>query len=182
VDDAIEILQTHPQADCVRGVGIAGQNPYRCAYPAGRCLRPFLTVEGVKEAYKCPRQALPPVYWQTGHVDAIRPATILEKHSMTGAVIYPLLIDQSFTIDIDTMYDWQNAERLIMGGSLEMVIPSERKKGFPSKVSLVLLDFDGVMTDDRVWVDEQGHEMVLPIGGMDWGWNCCVRNWAFRWW
>ena len=166
VDDAIEILQTHPQADCVRGVVIAGQNPYKMWHiqPDG-VLRPILTVEGIKEAYNAPRQALPPVYWQTGHVDAIRPATILEKHSMTGAVIYPLLIDQSFTIDIDTMYDWQNAERLIMGGSLEMVIPSEGKKRFPQKLSLILMDFDGVMTDDRVWVDEQGHEMVAANRG-----------------
>ncbi|NMC46549.1 MAG: acylneuraminate cytidylyltransferase, partial [Chloroflexi bacterium] len=166
VDDAIEILQTHPQADCVRGVVIAGQNPYKMWHiqPDG-VLRPILTVEGIKEAYNAPRQALPPVYWQTGHIDAIRPATILEKHSMTGAVIYPLLIDQSFTIDIDTMYDWQNAERLIMGGSLEMVIPSEGKKRFPQKLSLILMDFDGVMTDDRVWVDEQGHEMVAANRG-----------------
>ena len=166
VDDAIEILQTHPQADCVRGVVVAGQNPYKMWHiqPDG-VLHPILTVQGIKEAYNAPRQALPPVYWQTGHIDAIRPATILEKHSMTGDVIYPLLIDQSFTIDIDTMYDWQNAERLIRGGSLEMVIPSEGKKGFPQKLSLILLDFDGVMTDDRVWVDEQGHEMVAANRG-----------------
>jgi YrbI family 3-deoxy-D-manno-octulosonate 8-phosphate phosphatase len=27
-------------------------------------------------------------------------------------------------------------------------------------VDLVVLDFDGVLTDNRVWVDEEGHEMV----------------------
>lgn len=166
VDDAIEILQTHPQADCVRGVVVAGQNPYKMWHiQSDGALSPLLTVQGIKEAYNAPRQALPPVYWQTGHIDAIRPATILKKHSMTGDVIYPLLIDQSFTIDIDTMYDWQNAERLIMGGTLEMVIPLEGKKKFLPKLSLILLDFDGVMTDDRVWVDEQGHEMVAANRG-----------------
>ena len=166
VDDAIEILQTHPQADCVRGVVVAGQNPYKMWHiQSDGALSPLLTVQGIKEAYNAPRQALPPVYWQTGHIDAIRLATILKKHSMTGDVIYPLLIDQSFTIDIDTMYDWQNAERLIMGGTLEMVIPLEGKKKFLPKLSLILLDFDGVMTDDRVWVDEQGHEMVAANRG-----------------
>jgi N-acylneuraminate cytidylyltransferase len=30
----------------------------------------------------------------------------------------------------------------------------------PAKVEMVVFDFDGVMTDNRVWVDEEGHEMV----------------------
>jgi len=30
----------------------------------------------------------------------------------------------------------------------------------PQKVSAVVFDFDGVMTDNRVWVDEKGHEHV----------------------
>ena len=36
-------------------------------------MRPLLTVEGIAEPYNAPRQVLPPVYWQTGHIDAIRP-------------------------------------------------------------------------------------------------------------
>ncbi len=38
----------------------------------GRCV-PLLDVDGVAEPYNAPRQALPPIYWQTGHIDAIRP-------------------------------------------------------------------------------------------------------------
>ena len=30
----------------------------------------------------------------------------------------------------------------------------------PEQVELVVFDFDGVMTDNRVWVDEDGREMV----------------------
>jgi YrbI family 3-deoxy-D-manno-octulosonate 8-phosphate phosphatase len=30
----------------------------------------------------------------------------------------------------------------------------------PAKVRLMVLDFDGVLTDNRVWVDENGREMV----------------------
>jgi N-acylneuraminate cytidylyltransferase len=30
----------------------------------------------------------------------------------------------------------------------------------PAKVKLLILDFDGVITDNRVWVDENGREMV----------------------
>ena len=36
-------------------------------------MRNLLDVEGIAEPYNAPRQVLPPVYWQTGHIDAIRP-------------------------------------------------------------------------------------------------------------
>ncbi len=166
IDNAVSILLSHPDADCVRGVVLAGQNPYKMWHiqPDG-ALKPILTVEGVREAYNAPRQELPPVYWQTGHIDAIRPETILKKKSMTGDVIYPLIIDPSYTVDIDTMTDWRNGEQLVMEETLDMVLPSNKKRAFPEKISLVLMDFDGVMTDDRVWVDENGHEMVVAHRG-----------------
>ena len=161
VDKAVSILLAHPEADCVRGVVLAGQNPYKMWHiqPDGS-LKPILTVEGIKEAYNTPRQNLPDVYWQTGHIDAIRPATILQKHSMSGDVIFPLVIDPLFTVDIDTMLDWQNGERLVQQGDLDMVYAVQGKKKFPDKIALLLMDFDGVMTDDRVWVDENGREIV----------------------
>jgi len=166
VDNAVSILLAHPEADCVRGVVLAGQNPYKMWHiQSDGALKPILTVEGIKEAYNTPRQNLPDVYWQTGHIDAVRPATILKKKSMTGDVIFPLVIDPLFTVDIDTMLDWQNGERLVLGGNLDMVYPADGKKAFPEKIALVLMDFDGVMTDDRVWVDETGHEMVAANRG-----------------
>lgn len=36
-----------------------------------------------------------------------------------------------------------------------------QRRSLPEKVSLVVFDFDGVMTDNRVWVDEGGHEQVV---------------------
>lgn len=161
VDDAVSILVENDKADCVRGVVLAGQNPYKMwhIHPQG-FLNPILTVKGIKEAYNTPRQELPLVYWQTGHIDAIRPSTILEKKSMTGDVIYPLIIDPLYTVDLDTMTDWRNAEQLVKEGSLDMVVPFHEKRAFPKKLSMLFMDFDGVMTDDRVWVDEHGREMV----------------------
>jgi len=35
-----------------------------------------------------------------------------------------------------------------------------RGRPFPRRVSAVVFDFDGVMTDNRAWVDEQGREQV----------------------
>ena len=85
VDGAIQILIDHPEADSVRGVVESGQNPYKMWQVDDKgVMQPLLTVGGIKEAYNTPRQQLPPTYWQTGHIDAIRPRAILEKNSMSG--------------------------------------------------------------------------------------------------
>lgn len=114
VDDSIEILLKNPEADCVRGVVTAGQNPYKMWRLTDRgSMEPLIKVEGISEAYNAPRQTLPPVYWQTGHIDTIRAATILKKGSMSGEKIYPIIIDSRFTVDIDTESDWLQAEWLM---------------------------------------------------------------------
>ena len=112
------------------------------------------------EPFNAPRQALPQTYWQTGHIDAIRVSTILKKNSLSGDVIYPLHMDPRYAIDIDTLRDWQRAEWIISQGDLPMVHPGSSKRPLPQQVDLLVLDFDGVMTDDRVWVDQDGHESV----------------------
>jgi YrbI family 3-deoxy-D-manno-octulosonate 8-phosphate phosphatase len=161
VDQAIQVLLDHPQADSVRGVIPSGQNPFKMwqISDAGH-MKPLLNLPGVPEPYNAPRQALPPTYWQTGHIDAIRLVTILSKNSLSGEVIYPLLIDPRYAIDIDTQRDWQRAEWIISQAELPMVLPGEGKRPLPTPVDLLVLDFDGVMTDDRVWVSQDGHESV----------------------
>jgi CMP-N-acetylneuraminic acid synthetase len=105
VDDAVRILLQHADADSVRGIVPAGQNPHKMwRLPAGEAapMTNLLAVEGIAEPYNAPRQILPDVYWQTGHIDAIRPAAILSG-SMSGKTIYPLLIDPNFTVDLDNL-------------------------------------------------------------------------------
>lgn len=161
VDEAVQLLLENPQADSVRGVVLAGQNPYKMWHilPEGN-LSPILSIKGYDEAYNIPRQDLPVVYWQTGHIDAIRPEVIVKKNSMSGTTIWPLIINPKYTVDIDTLLDWEQAERLVKYGNLEMVMPGKPKRKLPNLIKMVVLDFDGVLTDDRVWVDEEGHEMV----------------------
>ena len=128
VDAAVRLLLEHPEADCVRSVVEAGQNPHkmwRIDRETGRMVA-LLTVPGIAEPYNVPRQSLPPVYWQTGHVNAIRPAAILGG-SMTGRVILPIIIDPRYLVDIDTPADWEHAEWLVSQGVSEMVWPEEKK-------------------------------------------------------
>ncbi len=160
VNQAIQQLISHPEADSVRGVVPSGQNPYKMWQMAGDHMIPLLQVEGIAEPYNAPRQLLPATYWQTGHVDAIRVYTILEKRSLSGNVILPIHIDPSFTVDIDSLRDWDRAEWLVWHGDLDMVFPGKQPRPFPENVKMIVMDFDGVLTDNRVWVDENGKEAV----------------------
>jgi len=161
VDDSISILLEHPDADCVRGVVPAAQNPYKMWRFNGEAkpLNPLLKVDGIDEPYNAPRQILPPVYWQTGHIDAIRVSTISQKHSLTGDVIYPLVIDPRYTVDIDTLADWAKYEALVYSG-LEMVSPGNFRRPMPATVKMIICDFDGVVTDNLVITDQNGNESV----------------------
>lgn len=161
VDDAVRILLNHPDADCVRGVVPAGQNPFKMWRFNGddKPLAQLLEVPGISEPYNAPRQILPSVFWQTGHIDAIRTSTIVNKGSLTGDVIYPLVIDPKYTVDIDTLPDWAKYEALIYSG-LEVVSPGPARRTMPKTIKLIVTDFDGVLTDGRVWVDENGRETV----------------------
>jgi YrbI family 3-deoxy-D-manno-octulosonate 8-phosphate phosphatase len=161
VDRAVNILLEHEDADCVRGVIPAGQNPHKMwrFVGEGKPMKPLLDVEGIPEPYNAPRQILPPVYWQTGHIDAIRVLTIKQKKSLTGDVIYPLVIDPRYTVDIDNLADWAKYEALANSG-LTLITPGKAKRPMPEKIDLVISDFDGVITDNRVWVNEDGMEYV----------------------
>lgn len=163
VDDAVRMLLDTPDADCVRGVVSAGQNPYKMWQidPDSGRMSPLLKVEGIAEPYNAPRQALPAAYWQTGHIDAIRTRTILEKHSLTGDVILPLIIDSRYTVDIDTLSDWARYESVVYSANLAMVTPGNRRRPLPDDIRLLVLDFDGVVTDNHVYVDDEGKEMVM---------------------
>lgn len=162
VDHAVKILLDHEDADCVRGVVPAGQNPHkmwRISYE-NEPMAPLLQVDGIKEPYNAPRQILPPIYWQTGHVDAIRISTILQKQSMTGDRIYPLILDPRYTVDIDNLLDWAKYEWLVYHGGLQMVTPYKTRRPMPEGIEMIICDFDGVITDNRVWTDENGRETV----------------------
>jgi N-acylneuraminate cytidylyltransferase len=123
-------------------------------------LQPLLKLKGIDEPYNAPRQQLPETYWQTGHIDVIRAATILKNHSLSGKTVWPVFVDPRYTVDIDTPNDWRRAEWLAASGELDMVWPGKKPRPFPSKVSMLVFDFDGVFTDNRVWVNEEGKEQV----------------------
>jgi YrbI family 3-deoxy-D-manno-octulosonate 8-phosphate phosphatase len=159
VDRAIELLRRDETIDSVRGVVQAAQNPDKMwRLQADGTMMPLLASDR-PQADDQPRQALPQTYWQTGHIDAIRTELIRERASMSGDRIGALVLDAAYACDIDTEADWQRTEWLLEHLDRPVVRPAPRG-AFPEDPRLVVFDFDGVMTDNRVWVGEHGEEWV----------------------
>jgi N-acylneuraminate cytidylyltransferase len=129
VDQAIRLLREHPEVECVRSVIPPGQTPYKMWQidPQSGHMLPLLTVPGINEPYNTPRQLLPAAYLQTGHANAIRPATIL-RGSMTGQVILPIIVDAAYDVDLDAPADWERGEWWVSRGGLEMIWPEEKEQ------------------------------------------------------
>lgn len=163
VDGSVRLLLAHPEADSVRGITPARANPFKMWLIDGedKPIRPLTTVPGIDESYNAPRQILPIAYQHTGLIDVIRPDTILKLNSMSGKTILPIIFDPSYAADLDTPDDWRRAEKRALAGGPAMVWPGEPRRGMPEKIQLLALDFDGVLTDNCVWVDQDGREMIV---------------------
>jgi N-acylneuraminate cytidylyltransferase len=106
-------------------------------------------------AIRLPRQQLDPEYKETGalyamNIDQFRKC----GHRFFGRIgMYEVPADRSMEID--------EPEDLRLANTLEI-----QEKSTPSRESLqaikaVVFDFDGVMTDDQVYITETGEEMVM---------------------
>jgi YrbI family 3-deoxy-D-manno-octulosonate 8-phosphate phosphatase len=163
IDHTLDLLRGHPGADCVRCMTESGENPYKM-WRQGRegFMDPLLTGE-FAEPYNLPRQLLPPTYWQTGNLDLVPTRTIEQKNSLTGENILPVFIERRYVLDIDTAEDLEYGLWRLGRGGLEIDAPfpaAPDRARWSKRPRLVVLDFDGVMTDNRVLVDQDGREAV----------------------
>ena len=124
INEAVKLLWDDPNADCVRSVIPSQQNPYKMWRSGEQYLVPLLGDE-FPEPYNMPRQRLPKTYWQTGHLDVIRYETIIEKHSLTGERVLPLMIEPKYCTDIDTLEDWERAEWMLARDNLHIDMPQK---------------------------------------------------------
>ena len=70
----------------------------------------FNEVNKIKEPYNQCRQILPQTYLHNGYIDIIK-ASIIKDGVLSGEKIYAYLMDKNDTIDIDTLEDWEKAEK-----------------------------------------------------------------------
>jgi len=104
MDRGIELMMANMEADAVRAVVKAPLHPLKAYKLDGDRLLPFVPedVYGIKEPYNMPWQALPKAYTTGGYLTVIKPATILEKHSMSGDNFLGYEVDGNNVVDIDT--------------------------------------------------------------------------------
>lgn len=101
IDDAVELLARHPDADSVRSVSPAHQSPYKMWTLCGDgSMEPLLRLPRKTDCQSQPRQTLPAVYWQNGYVDVLRPRAVLEKNSMWGERVIPFFVSTKI-MDLD---------------------------------------------------------------------------------
>jgi N-acylneuraminate cytidylyltransferase len=133
IDQAIEALLAQPEADALRSVQIAKQNPYKMWFIENGLLKPILQLEGIAEPYNMPRQKLPKTYWQNGTLDITRPKTVLEKQSMMGEKIIAFEINDP-AYDLDYLEDIPEIEKALelleQGGQPDGLDQQEER--FPS--------------------------------------------------
>jgi N-acylneuraminate cytidylyltransferase len=127
VDAGVGLLRAHPDADSLRAVTSPSQTPYKMWQLRGSLLEPLLgSVD--EELFNRPRQKLPAVYWQTGHLDVIPSRTILERRSMTGRRVLAFPVEPRYALDIDALEQLELAEWLLDRGSLEVVRPDDASR------------------------------------------------------
>jgi CMP-N,N'-diacetyllegionaminic acid synthase len=114
IDLAIDLLHEHPLADSVRAVSVAHQSPYKMwEVQDDGTMEPVLRLRGMTDCQSQPRQLLPPVYWQNGYVDVLRPRAVFEKNSMWGDTVLPFVVktrlfDLDYPEDIGPMEEALN--------------------------------------------------------------------------
>lgn len=113
LDEVVNLLIQYPEADSVRSVSMPEKHPYRMfTINSEGYLDPIMKHEH-PEPYLLRRQELPNVYYYNCVIDVTRPATILEKRSMTGSRILPYIMNPNQVIDIDSPRDLIIAKFLV---------------------------------------------------------------------
>jgi N-acylneuraminate cytidylyltransferase len=157
VDIAIELLRREASVDAVQAVVPVSQDPHEMwRLRVDGTMKPLLAENAQRG--DGPSHELPPTYWQTGHLNAVRTDVIRAGAAMVGNRIRALVIDGAYSCDLETEADWQRAEWTLEHLDRPVVRPVRGQ--FPRQIRLVVFDFDGVMTDNRVWVGAQGDEWV----------------------
>ena len=110
IDEAIQRLLNHPEADSVRSISKPEKHPYRMFRIDQKGFLESLMKHEHQTPFLLRRQDLPDIYYYNCVIDVTRPSTILEKKSMTGDAILPYIMDPGDVIDIDTPRDIELAQ------------------------------------------------------------------------
>lgn len=114
IDNAIQkFLEVRNYYDSLRSVVEFPKSPYKMYNIKDDKLIPLYdNVDDIIEPINQCRQILPKVYLHNGYIDILN-TDIVENGTVSGQNIYPYLMDEKDTIDIDTPEDWIKAEKAL---------------------------------------------------------------------
>ena len=122
-----------------------------------RSVNESLTPINYDPAQRQRRQDLAEKIWEeNGSIYIFKPWVLKEHNSRLGGKIAVYPMDKLDSLQEDEPNDLELIETVIAGRKAHL----KREKTNFDTVSLLVLDFDGVMTDNRVLVDESGTEAV----------------------
>lgn len=111
LNNMIEIMIKQTNYTSLRTVIPNTKSPFKMYLNENNVLKPlFEDINGLKEPYNLCRQDLPVTYLHNGCVDIIRVSSFIKENSITGSVIYPYIMNEDETDDIDTIKDWNISE------------------------------------------------------------------------
>ena len=107
----IEIMIKETNYTSLRTVIPNTKSPFKMYLNENNVLKPlFNDINGLKEPYNLCRQDFPITYLHNGCVDIIRISSFIKEKSITGSMIYPYIMNEDETDDIDTIKDWNISE------------------------------------------------------------------------
>ena len=112
IDRCIELfIKQRDKYDSLRTVVKIEKTPYKMYKIENNNLIPYLKTYGdIDEPYNICRQDLPDSYLHNGYIDIMN-YSLLKQNKISGDKILPYIMKKTDTIDIDTLEDWEKAEK-----------------------------------------------------------------------
>ena len=102
------------------------------------------------------RQERLPLYLENGSIYIFKPEVLVKYNNRLGGKISMYIMDHWKSFDIDTIEDIEACEYFMRKNILSKQ-PRINKKN----IQLIVYDFDGVMTNNKVIVSEDGRESII---------------------
>ncbi len=109
------------------------------------------------------RQERAPEYIENGSIYIFKPWVLREQSNRLGGKIALYVMDPLDSLQVDEPSDLALIEQVMASRRRQPPAPDL------SQIRLLVLDFDGVLTDNRVLVDEEGKEAVWVSRSDGWG-------------
>jgi N-acylneuraminate cytidylyltransferase len=108
-------------------------------------------------------QDMPRQFRENGSIYVFKPEILRRTSNRLGGKISIYEMDYWSSFQIDTPEHAELCEWILRKPEFAV------DDAWPARVDLIVFDFDGVMTDNGVWVDEEGRELARCDRGDGWG-------------